>query len=139
MFHIDESFAPGTGAHDKEGFVAPTVAVQDPIACITATEQCFLVARESGVVQRYSLPHLSMETRFQIRCRPQVIAANCDSTRMSVIDINGMLTLYDVEVKPNNGGGRQSFVDMGNQKGGMVEETETGRQLEFERKDVWNM
>lgn len=30
----------------------------------------------------------------------EVIAANCDSTRMSVIDINGMLTLYDIEARP---------------------------------------
>ena len=28
---------------------------QDPIACICATEQCLLVARESGVVHRYAL------------------------------------------------------------------------------------
>lgn len=28
---------------------------QDPIACACATEQCLLVARESGVVQRYAL------------------------------------------------------------------------------------
>ncbi|CAE8633546.1 unnamed protein product [Polarella glacialis] len=128
MFHIDESFAPGTGMHDKEGFVPPVAPAQDPIACITATEQCFLVARESGMVQRYSLPHLSMETRFAIRCRPQVIAANCDSTRMSVIDINGLLTLYDVEVKGSGG-------VIGENK---AQET-SGTQLDFERKDVWNM
>lgn len=140
MFHIDESLAPGTGVHDKEGFVPPATATQDPIACITATEQCFLVARESGVVQRYSLPHLSLEGRFAIRCRPQVIAANCDSTRMSVIDINGMLTLYDVEIKPLAAGSalasRQSFVDKTGQRG---DEPQTGQQLDFERKDVWNM
>jgi WD repeat-containing protein 35 len=133
MFHIDESFAPGSGMHDKEGFVPPVKQSEDLIACITATEQCFLVARESGVVQRYSLPHLSLETRFQIRCRPQVIAANCDSTRMSVIDINGMLTLYDIEVKPDR---RQSV--MGNDKT-RSEEGQVGNQLDFERKDVWNM
>jgi WD repeat-containing protein 35 len=122
MFHIDESFAPGSGMHDKEGFVLPTTPVQDPIACLTATENCFLVARESGAVQRYSLPHLGLESRFTIKCRPQVIAVNCDGTRMSVIDINGLLTLYNIEIKP--GGGVQQ---------------ETGQQLEFERKDVWNM
>eukprot|EP00439_Symbiodinium_sp_Y106_P080708 s175_g19.t1 len=98
MFHIDESFAPGSGTHDKEGFVPPSMTTQDPIACICATEQCLLVARESGVVHRYALPHLSLEARFTIRCRPQVIAANCDSTRMSVIDINGVLLLFDVEI-----------------------------------------
>ncbi|CAK9022852.1 WD repeat-containing protein 35 (Naofen) [Durusdinium trenchii] len=90
MFHIDESFAPGSGTHDKEGFVPPSTTTQDPIACICATEQCLLVARESGIVQRYALPHLALEARFTIRCRPQVIAANCESTRMSVIDINGV-------------------------------------------------
>merc|ERR1719265_3088687 len=110
--------------HDKDSFVPPATSSQDPIAAISATEQCFLVARESGVVQRYSLPHLSMETRFQIRCRPQVIAVNCDSTRMSVIDINGMLTLYDVEVKASSGPGGDNRKAEG--------ESQVGAQLEFE-------
>mmetsp|Transcript_20542 Transcript_20542/g.58181 ORF Transcript_20542/g.58181 Transcript_20542/m.58181 type:complete len:1228 (-) Transcript_20542:92-3775(-) len=134
MFHIDESFAPGSGLHDKEGFVPPVAPAQDPIACLTATEQCFLVSRESGVVQRYSLPHLGLEARFAIRCRPQVIAANCDSTRMSVIDINGMLTLYDIEVKPT---GRPMMGENADAK--RAGESTIGTQLEFERKDVWNM
>eukprot|EP00929_Paragymnodinium_shiwhaense_P008039 TRINITY_DN111964_c0_g1_i1.p1 TRINITY_DN111964_c0_g1~~TRINITY_DN111964_c0_g1_i1.p1 ORF type:complete len:1227 (-),score=335.65 TRINITY_DN111964_c0_g1_i1:276-3956(-) len=124
MFYIDESFAPGSGLHDRENFVPPAAPAQDPIACLTVSEQCLLVARESGVVQRFSLPHLGLECRFAIRCRPQVIAANCESTRMSVIDINGLLTLYDIELKPS-----------GNNSGEQV----CGVQLEFERKDVWNM
>lgn len=53
----------------------PSTTTQDPIACICATEQCLLVARESGVVHRYALPHLALEARFTIRCRPQVGAA----------------------------------------------------------------
>eukprot|EP00927_Polykrikos_kofoidii_P070639 TRINITY_DN67050_c0_g1_i1.p1 TRINITY_DN67050_c0_g1~~TRINITY_DN67050_c0_g1_i1.p1 ORF type:complete len:1238 (+),score=226.96 TRINITY_DN67050_c0_g1_i1:119-3832(+) len=141
MFQIDESFAPGSGLHDKDGFVPPTVPTQDPIACLTATDHCLLVARESGVMQRYTLPHLGIESCFAIRCRPQVIAANCDSTRMSVIDINGLLTLYDIEVKPSMSGAH-SQVDM-NSKSLLTrqegEEGGTGQQLNFERKDVWNM
>ncbi|CAJ1415377.1 unnamed protein product [Effrenium voratum] len=129
MFHIDESFAPGTGTHDKEGFVPPSSTTQDPIACICATEQCLLIARESGVVQRYALPHLALEARFTIRCRPQVIAANCESTRMSVIDINGVLLLFDIEVKTS------TFGDNRSPSG----EDGPGKQLDFERKDVWNM
>uniref|UniRef100_A0A7S2LS93 Anaphase-promoting complex subunit 4 WD40 domain-containing protein n=1 Tax=Zooxanthella nutricula TaxID=1333877 RepID=A0A7S2LS93_9DINO len=134
MFHIDETFAGGAGLHDKESFVPPVAPAQDPIACITATEQCFLVAKESGVVQRYSLPHVSLETRFALRCRPQVIAGNCDSTRMSVIDINGMLTLYDIEVKPSSG-----HRLMGGESADAKKDVSTGQQLDFERKDVWNM
>lgn len=129
-FHIDESFAPGSGTHDKDGFVPPSTTTQDPIACICATEQCLLVARESGVVQRYALPHLALEARFTIRCRPQVIAANCESTRMSVIDINGVLLLFDIEVKSNS-----SFGDVKP----VSPEDGPGKQLDFERKDVWNM
>lgn len=134
MFHIDESFAPGTGLHDKEGFVPPNAPAQDPIACIAATEHCFLIARDSGIVQRYSLPHLSIEARFAIRCRPQVLAANCDSTRMSVIDINGILTLYDIEVRVGNRPGLKG--EVGEKK---VASDAPGTQLDFERKDVWNM
>jgi len=130
MFHIDESFAPGSGTHDKDGFVPPSTTTQDPIACICATEQCLLVARESGVVQRYALPHLALEARFTIRCRPQVIAANCESTRMSVIDINGVLLLFDIEVKS-----KSSFGDVKP----VSPEDGPGKQLDFERKDVWNM
>lgn len=129
-FHIDESFAPGSGTHDKDGFVPPSTTTQDLIACICATEQCLLVARESGVVQRYALPHLALEARFTIRCRPQVIAANCESTRMSVIDINGVLLLFDIEVKSNS-----SFEDVKP----VSPEDGPGKQLDFERKDVWNM
>ena len=35
----------------------------------------------------------------------EVIAANCESSRMSVIDINGVLLLFDIEVKSSGGFG----------------------------------
>lgn len=136
MFHIDESFAPGSGMHDKEGFVPPAGHAQDPIACVCATEHCFLVARESGVVQRYSLPHLSLEVRFSVPCRPQVISVNCDSTKMGVLDINGILTMYDVEVKSSSGG--LMFGSAAEPKPPAAGEG-PGTPLDFERKDVWNM
>merc|ERR1719424_1018736 len=62
-----------------------------------------------------------LEAKFVIKCRPQVVSLNCDATRMSVIDISGILTLYDIEV--DNRGGTEGHV---------------GKQLDLERKDVWN-
>lgn len=118
MFHVEESMAPGSGSHDRESFTPPSTSTQDPIACVSATQNCLIIARESGAVHRFSLPHLLAETRFAIRCRPQVVAANCDSSKMAVIDINGTLTMYNIEVKGPD---------------------PAGRQLELERKDVWNM
>eukprot|EP00928_Gymnodinium_smaydae_P071095 TRINITY_DN54772_c0_g1_i1.p1 TRINITY_DN54772_c0_g1~~TRINITY_DN54772_c0_g1_i1.p1 ORF type:complete len:1239 (-),score=345.63 TRINITY_DN54772_c0_g1_i1:123-3839(-) len=135
IFHIDETFSPGNGPsqmHEKDAFVPPRAPSQDPIACITATDQCFLIARESGLVQRYTF-FLNVESTFPIRCRPQVIAANCDSSRMSVIDINGLLTLYDIDIKPAGTSGEKGGT------GGQGQESTVGQQLEFERKDVWNM
>jgi len=122
MFHVDVSLVGGA-ACDRESFV-PNTSIgqpQDPIASIDANSQCLVVARESGVVQRYSLPHLMLEAKFVIKCRPQVVSLNCDATRMSVIDISGILTLYDIEV--DNRGGTEGHV---------------GKQLDLERKDVWN-
>ena len=38
----------------------------DAVAAVSATETCLLVARESGLVQRYTLPYLQAEGRFQV-------------------------------------------------------------------------
>ena len=78
-----------------------------------------LVARASGIVNIYTLPHISLEGSFELKCRPQSIAINSDSARISVIDINGVFTLYKLEA--------------GEQKGYKTE------QQAIERKDVWDM
>ena len=44
---------------------------------------------------RYSLPHIALEHKYTLRCRPQTMAINCDS-RMSIIDNNGVLTFFDL-------------------------------------------
>ena len=38
--------------------------------------RCLVIARESGTVQRYSLPHLVIEMKFVIQCRPQARIAD---------------------------------------------------------------
>mmetsp|Transcript_10684 Transcript_10684/g.30908 ORF Transcript_10684/g.30908 Transcript_10684/m.30908 type:complete len:1031 (+) Transcript_10684:210-3302(+) len=115
MFHIDEYEG---GASDKEAFRHPGTVCQDPIACIAASDSCLVVGRESGTVQRYSLPHLALDGKVLIQTRPQVLAVNCASSCMTCIDINGILTLYNIQHRG---------------KGQM------GEQLDFERKDVWDM
>ena len=39
-----------------------------------------------------------------LRCRPQKLALNCDGSRVSIIDINGVLSFYDMEVSTNDDG-----------------------------------
>lgn len=117
MFHIDVSLGGGP-ACDRESFVPTGTQTPDPIACIDANAQCLVVARESGVVQRYALPHLTLEVKFVVKCRPQVIAVNSNATRMTVIDIQGVLTLYNIEVGTDS---------------------PCGQEMDLERKDVWNI
>ena len=38
-----------------------------------------------------------LETRMKLNTRPQTLSLNCDSTKYAIIDINGVLTFYDME------------------------------------------
>eukprot|EP00232_Nephroselmis_pyriformis_P019088 CAMPEP_0182899530 /NCGR_PEP_ID=MMETSP0034_2-20130328/28121_1 /TAXON_ID=156128 /ORGANISM="Nephroselmis pyriformis, Strain CCMP717" /LENGTH=1198 /DNA_ID=CAMNT_0025033565 /DNA_START=181 /DNA_END=3774 /DNA_ORIENTATION=- len=118
MFHIDEVPQEDVG---PEKFRAPMGNTSDPACSMCASDSFLLIGRESGVVSRYSLPHLTPEPKLVLRCRPQVMQLNCDSTRMSIIDINGVLTFFDLTAQPEGPGGPM------------------GEHLMFERKDTWDM
>ena len=51
-------------------------------------------------------PH-TVEGQHLLRCRPNMLAVNCNLTRMSIIDINGVLSFYDLEAKGSGKGGTQ--------------------------------
>ena len=69
----------------------------DGSLCVCVRCSCLVVGRESGTVQRYSLPHLALDGKVLIQTRPQVLAVNCASSCMTCIDINGILTLYNIQ------------------------------------------
>eukprot|EP00516_Mucochytrium_quahogii_P007622 CAMPEP_0203752874 /NCGR_PEP_ID=MMETSP0098-20131031/6733_1 /ASSEMBLY_ACC=CAM_ASM_000208 /TAXON_ID=96639 /ORGANISM=" , Strain NY0313808BC1" /LENGTH=1294 /DNA_ID=CAMNT_0050643241 /DNA_START=364 /DNA_END=4245 /DNA_ORIENTATION=- len=100
-----------------------TKGTADAITCIAANDRCLVVGRESGTIQKYTLPHISLENKYVVRCRPQKIALNCNSTKVSVIDINGVMTFLDLEKRYEGANGQ----------------TQIGEQLDFERKDAWDM
>lgn len=77
----------------------------------------------SGAVFKYSLPHIQLENKLTLRCRPQQLSMNCDSTKFSIIDINGILSFYDLEANTPAAGN----------KGG------NGEHLATERKEVWSV
>ncbi|KAG1659041.1 hypothetical protein FOA52_010881, partial [Chlamydomonas sp. UWO 241] len=119
LFHIDEA-NPSVGDRGPESFKAPNLSTSDPVSAITASEGVLMIGRSSGVVQRYSLPHLTPEGHLVLRCRPQALALNCTVTKMSVIDINGVLSFFDMTSKGATPG-------------------TVGEHLAFERKDAWDM
>jgi WD repeat-containing protein 35 len=95
--------------------------ISDAICCVTASTKYLLVGRESGTVQQYSLPLVALENKFTLRCRPVTMQLNCDSTKFAIIDINNVLSLFDLEARNVDATGA----------------TVQGEHLAFERKDVW--
>jgi len=90
-----------------------TQGTSDEIACITANERCLIVARVSGAIHKYVLPHGTLEQKYVVKCRPAKIALNADNTKLSIIDINAVLSVIKLD--------------------------EDGKTLDFERRDAWDM
>lgn len=121
VIHINEAPTEGENSDDVDKIYEAKKKHQfqvntDPICCLAASEKMFIVGRESGTFQRYSMPQLMLVQKYTISCRPNKIALNCTSSRMSVIDITGCLLLYDLEARSSE-----------------------GEQLTFERRDVWDV
>jgi len=116
--------------------VNPSLAVQDykqrldvcnnQICAISATEKCLLIARENGTMVRYTLPHISLEGRFQAKPRAIRIQMNCTSTKCALVDFNGVLSILDMQFStPNESEGKN--------------EDNLGTVLDFEKKDCWDI
>jgi len=109
-------------------------ATNDPVCCICASKTTLIMARASGTLLRFTLPHLTLENKYVVRCRPAIISLNCDSTRLSIIDINGVLTLFDLDARPPPPPGGLP-IGQGSKAAAQV----VGAHLDFERKDTWDM
>ncbi|XP_066268365.1 WD repeat-containing protein 35-like isoform X1 [Branchiostoma lanceolatum] len=127
LFHIDDT--PSGGG---EGLTDFTKALQegqklqptrDLICCITASEKLLVVARESGTLHRYTMPNFALVHKHVLNCRPHQLALNCNSSRLAVVDIAGVLTFFDLDTRVTDSTGQEIL----------------GEHLKFERKDVWDM
>ncbi|XP_018578851.1 WD repeat-containing protein 35 isoform X2 [Anoplophora glabripennis] len=124
MFHIDDN---PSGAVEIIQELDNVNKIQvsmhdtiDAICCITATDKCLIIGRESGLIQYYALPHIVLTNRYKISTRPHKMSINCNSTRLSVIDVSGVMSVIDI----SEGVGRPTTSTEGNK---------------LERKDVWAM
>ena len=136
LFHVDDSpddhrMEPIADAFGRE----PSA---DPIIAVGASQHCMLVARESGEMLRYSLPHIALEHTYNLRSRPQTIAINCDSTRAAIVDTNGMLTLFDLGSPGGDSFGTGEVEMPAPEPTGEPGEQPKGP-TRFERKDVWDV
>ncbi|XP_031786883.1 WD repeat-containing protein 35 [Nasonia vitripennis] len=101
----------------------------DPICCISASEKLLIVGRESGMVQQYSLPQVTLSKRYSTSRKPCKISINCDSTRAAIIDSQGLLRLLDLATVKDRD--RERDRDDGRDK------DKADDVSKFERKDAW--
>lgn len=121
MWHVDDTGY--TTAAAPERYVRPAErGTSDAIAAIAMSDRTLILGRESGSLLRFSLPSVSLDARHVLRCRPQAMAINCNSSMLSIIDIGGILTFFDLDARSSTAG-----------------QGATGEHLAFERKDAWDM
>ncbi|XP_035465888.1 WD repeat-containing protein 35 isoform X2 [Scophthalmus maximus] len=124
VYHIDSS--PSAANDNSPDFSKASTATRDPICCITATDKTLIVGRESGIIHRYSLPNVVLIQKYTLNNRAYFLSVNCNSSRLAIIDIAGVLTLLDLEVRGAAGDST-------------VNQVSSGDPSKFERKDVWDM
>jgi len=81
----------------------PDIACQVPsndcsskITAIAANNEYLFVGRQSGEIVRFTLPHLSADNRYELKSAPQQLEINCNSSKLAVIDANGLLTILEL-------------------------------------------
>ncbi|KAJ3217132.1 WD repeat-containing protein 35 [Dinochytrium kinnereticum] len=128
-FHIDDVTENGIHEGGSTTDLRKKRQAHDPISAITASESVFAIARQSGLVLLLSMPGLTLESRHLTPVRPHSIALNCNNTRMAILDTSGVLKLLDITYRPATTANVPKTGEF----------SETGKFLEFERKDVWDV
>nr|CAD7260985.1 unnamed protein product [Timema shepardi] len=83
LYHIDDSpsgIAEVIQDLDRSYEMTTNMqATADPICCLTVSENMLIIGRESGTLQRYSLPQVALTNRYNLNCCPYEVAINCNS------------------------------------------------------------
>uniref|UniRef100_A0A452VFJ2 WD repeat-containing protein 35 n=1 Tax=Ursus maritimus TaxID=29073 RepID=A0A452VFJ2_URSMA len=113
IYHVDD-----TPSGSVDGVLDYSKAIQ-----VGDLLKQMLIGRESGTIQRYSLPNVGLIQKYSLNCRAYQLSLNCNSSRLAVIDISGVLTFFDLDARVTDSTGQQVI----------------GELLKLERKDVWDM
>ncbi|GAB1603121.1 repeat-containing 35-like isoform X2 [Argonauta hians] len=122
LYHIDSEPNPASSQGDIIDFSATFQETNDPICCMCASENVLIIARISGLLHRYCLPHVLLEHRYQLNTIASLIDINCNMTSLAIVDNHGVLSMYKLN-SGKSGDGRNNAAE----------------KLNFERKDVWNI
>ncbi|RNF04337.1 WD repeat domain 35 [Trypanosoma rangeli] len=118
VVHVDDIVRPDT----PPSLLSHTAVTNDLVCSLCLSEDFLFVVRESGLLQLYRLAPLELVGKMILPFRVQSMAANSNSTRLSVCDVGGTMTLF--------------YIDLTNLS---LVPKKVSPQPNFERKDVWSM
>ncbi|KPI86477.1 hypothetical protein ABL78_4461 [Leptomonas seymouri] len=118
IIHIDDIVRGDTAPMMK----ARSALTNDLICAVCLSEDYMYVSRESGTLHIFQLEPLQLVSKMIFPSRAHSMAANCNSTQLSVVDLSGIMNVYRVDKE------RFSLVP---RKAEVIEG--------IERKDVWNV
>ena len=126
-------------AQTIENFRITSKRIDDAICCIAASKKTLIIARESGTIQRYSLPHIGFENKYIVKCRPAQISLNCDDTSLSIIDANSGLQILDLREEAEGDEESKNYNNNNNNNNNNDDkDVKHSKLLPLERKDAWD-
>ena len=105
--------------------------VDNPIKCVCLSEKYLVVGRMNGTIIRFILPYLNPDNTLMVRSEPFRLELNCNSTKLSVIDVNGVLSVIDLNATID--------ASLSEEKQSSASDINYGKKLGIERRDVWDM
>ncbi|RHW72332.1 putative intraflagellar transport protein D4 [Trypanosoma brucei equiperdum] len=118
VVHVDDFVRADT----PSALTTQTALTNDLICTVCLSEDFLFVARESGLLQLYRFNPLQLVGKSVLPCRPQSIAVNCNSTRLVLIDVVGVMRIFHIDPTTMS-----------------LAPSKLVPQPGFERKDVWNV
>ncbi|CAL8109802.1 unnamed protein product [Orchesella dallaii] len=124
-FHIDENpkLLENTDFNDRDSTGQDLTAqrTKDPAICCDARLDLLVVARDSGRLQLYSLPHGALlsvlDIAVEMGIRPQSIFLNSDALQLAMLDNGGHLSICSLSTTT----------------------LKTSSIRKYDRKDIWNL
>ncbi|XP_021109181.1 WD repeat-containing protein 35 isoform X4 [Heterocephalus glaber] len=78
VYHVDDT--PSASVDGVPDYSKAIQGTRDPICAITASDKTLIVGRESGTIQRYSLPNVGLIQKYFLNCRAYRLSLNCNSS-----------------------------------------------------------
>ncbi|KAK4871788.1 hypothetical protein RN001_015912 [Aquatica leii] len=119
IYHADVDPTGASVIVNNYEFPPDTQTSIDPICSIALSDMYLIIGKESGTIRQFVIPHVVIVKTFNLPVRAHKMSINCNSTRLSLIDMTGLLTVLDISESSFHHSDKEN--------------------TRLERKDVWAM